>query len=112
MNKTEWYASLCAQLEALLDEPQRPLTVLANASALLYDALPDVNWAGFYLYDRSMRELYLGPFQGKPACMRIRRSCCRSSKKTPASVSLISILPDLPVLMKRMNMGCDHLLMC
>lgn len=71
MNKTEWYASLCAQLEALLDEPQRPLTVLANASALLYDALPDVNWAGFYLYDRSMRELYLGPFQGKPACMRI-----------------------------------------
>ena len=51
MNKSEWYASLCAQLSSLLTGTQRKITILANASALLYDALSDVNWAGFYLYD-------------------------------------------------------------
>ncbi len=41
----------------------------ANTSALIFDALPDLNWAGFYLYKSG--ELVLGPFQGKPACVRI-----------------------------------------
>ena len=71
MNKSEWYASLCAQLSSLLTGNQRKVTILANASALLYDALSDVNWAGFYLYDEEQDALYLGPFQGKPACVHI-----------------------------------------
>ena len=71
MNKSEWYASLCAQLSSLLAGNQRKVTILANASALLYDALSDVNWAGFYLYDEEQDALYLGPFQGKPACVHI-----------------------------------------
>ncbi|GHU82680.1 hypothetical protein FACS1894196_1390 [Clostridia bacterium] len=48
---------------------QHPLSSLANAAALLFDALGDINWAGFYLLDRGA--LWLGPFQGKAACTRI-----------------------------------------
>ena len=57
------------QLEDLLDETDGAVTTLANASAFLFAMLPDVNWAGFYLLRDGA--LYLGPFQGKPACTRI-----------------------------------------
>lgn len=57
---------LCAQLIALSESIDYPVTVLANASALLYDSLENLNWAGFYVA-RDDR-LLLGPFQGKPAC--------------------------------------------
>lgn len=50
-------------------EPFRLLTVLSNASAYLFDVLSDVSWVGFYLYQDGF--LYLGPFQGKTACVRI-----------------------------------------
>ena len=58
------------QLSSLLDRADEPVTTLANASAFLYALLPNVNWVGFYLLRGE--ELYLGPFQGKPACTRIR----------------------------------------
>ena len=58
------------QLQTLLDMSDEPVTTLANASAFLYALLPGVNWVGFYLLRGE--ELYLGPFQGKPACTRIR----------------------------------------
>jgi len=58
------------QLTYLLDEADGAITTLANASAYLSELLPDVNWVGFYLLRGE--ELYLGPFQGKPACTRIR----------------------------------------
>ena len=63
------YALLCSQLEEFLKEEPFYVPALSNASALLMDALPDLNWAGFYL----MREgrLTVGPFQGKPACIHI-----------------------------------------
>ena len=60
---------LVKQLDALIDEEANFLPVLANASALLYDTLPELNWAGFYLVRNG--ELLLGPFQGRPACIRI-----------------------------------------
>ena len=60
---------LVKQLDALIDEEANFLPVLANASALLYDTLPELNWAGFYLVRGD--ELLLGPFQGRPACIRI-----------------------------------------
>lgn len=56
-------------LDALLSGVRQPLSNLSNAAAFLWQALPDINWAGFYLLDRG--ELWLGPFQGKPACIRI-----------------------------------------
>ena len=58
------------QLKDLLDKSDEPVTTLANASAFLYALLNDVNWVGFYLLRGE--ELYLGPFQGKPACTRIQ----------------------------------------
>ena len=67
--KRDLYASLAASLEALIGEETDAIANLANASALVWEALPDINWAGFYLLRGG--ELVLGPFQGRPACVRI-----------------------------------------
>jgi len=67
--KEELYASLAGSLEALIGEETDPIANLANASALIWEALPDINWAGFYILRGG--ELVLGPFQGRPACVRI-----------------------------------------
>ena len=56
-------------LKALLDENEYKVTILSNASAYLYNSLNDINWLGFYILDNDY--LYLGPFQGKPACIKI-----------------------------------------
>jgi GAF domain-containing protein len=67
--KNELYASLASQLRSLL-EGERDLTAnAANFASLIFHSLPGLNWAGFYLHKNN--ELVLGPFQGKPACMRI-----------------------------------------
>ena len=63
------YALLGAQLDALLGDESDALANAANFVALLYDALPDINWLGIYVLRGN--ELVLGPFQGKPACVRI-----------------------------------------
>ncbi len=63
------YDLLVKQVKALGEEENYWLPVLANTSALLMNALPDLNWAGFYLMNRD--SLVLGPFQGNPACIRI-----------------------------------------
>lgn len=68
-SKPEQYAQLLQQARALMhDEPDR-IANAANLAALVYHALPDFNWVGFYFYDG--RELVVGPFQGLPACVRI-----------------------------------------
>ncbi|MEJ0084715.1 MAG: GAF domain-containing protein [Pseudomonadota bacterium] len=63
------YAELARDLAALLSGERDLIANAANTAALIYDALPGLNWAGFYLYKSG--ELVLGPFQGKPACVRI-----------------------------------------
>ena len=63
------YKLLCEQLRALTEGVPYAVSNLANASALLYQTLPDLNWAGFYLYQNN--KLILGPFQGKTACIEI-----------------------------------------
>ncbi|MEY8661977.1 GAF domain-containing protein [Ligilactobacillus faecis] len=63
---------LAEQLDALLYNETDQIANLANASALLNEALADVNWVGFYLYHEQTDELVLGPFQGKVACMHIK----------------------------------------
>lgn len=63
------YKLLCEQLRALTEGVPYAVSNLANASALLYQTLPDLNWAGFYLYEHE--KLILGPFQGKTACIEI-----------------------------------------
>ena len=68
-SKSELYAGLVDQMRGLLHgEPDR-IANAANFAALAYDALPGLNWAGFYYFDGT--ELVVGPFQGKPACVRI-----------------------------------------
>lgn len=69
-SKAAGYAQLDASLAALLAGEHDLIANLANASALLFTSLPQLNWAGFYLLN-SPKELVLGPFQGKPACVRI-----------------------------------------
>ena len=63
------YSTLCAQAQALTDQVPHQVANLANLSALLYQTLPDLNWAGFYLLQGD--RLVLGPFQGRPACIEI-----------------------------------------
>lgn len=68
-SKPEQYAQLAEQARALLHgEPDR-IANAANLSALVYHALPNLNWVGFYFFDG--KELVVGPFQGLPACVRI-----------------------------------------
>src|SRR6185436_15086372 len=66
---TDFYSNLAEQARSLIEGERDFIANAANLSALLYHSLPDVNWAGFYLLKE--RELVLGPFQGKPACIRI-----------------------------------------
>ena len=68
-NKEEMYRLLLAQMKALLEGEHHVIANLPNASALLNEALSDINWVGFYLMRDG--ELLLGPFQGKVACMHI-----------------------------------------
>ena len=64
------YKMLCKQLESLIQNVPHRVANLANASALLWQALTDINWAGFYVLEGDI--LVLGPFQGKPACIEIQ----------------------------------------
>lgn len=68
-DKPALYAMLLEQAQALFDGEHDLIANAANLSALIWHALPDLNWAGLYRFDG--RELVLGPFQGKPACLRI-----------------------------------------
>ena len=69
LSKAGRYAEMARSLESLLEGESDPLANLSNAAALLAQSLDRVNWCGFYLLRDS--ELVLGPFQGKPACVRI-----------------------------------------
>ena len=68
-SKPEQYAELLGQVRALLHGERDRIANAANLSALVYHALPSLNWVGFYFFDG--RELVVGPFQGQPACVRI-----------------------------------------
>jgi len=68
-SKPEQYAQLLEQARALLHDERDRIANAANLSALVYHALPDLNWVGFYFFDGT--ELVVGPFQGLPACVRI-----------------------------------------
>ena len=68
-SKPEQYAQLLEQARGLVHGERDRIANAANLSALIYHAVPDLNWAGFYLFDGT--ELVVGPFQGLPACVRI-----------------------------------------
>jgi len=64
------YEELAAQAKSLLEGERHAVANAANLSALIYQALPDINWAGFYFLEDG--ELVVGPFQGLPACVRLQ----------------------------------------
>ncbi len=68
-DKPEQYGQLAAQVGSLLHGERDRIANAANFAALVWHALPDLNWCGFYFFDGT--ELVVGPFQGKPACVRI-----------------------------------------
>ena len=70
-DKPALYAELADSLRALLAGESDPVACAANMSSLLYWSLPDLNWVGFYLIEAGSGDLLVGPFQGKPACVRI-----------------------------------------
>ena len=90
-DKPELYTQINQQLAALLRGECDLIANTANAAALLYHLLPDINWVGFYFSKDD--ELVLGPFQGKPACSRINmgKGVCR----TAAARQQTLIVPDV-----------------
>jgi L-methionine (R)-S-oxide reductase len=90
-NLTEQYRLLKMQMTELLKEETDWVANLAIASALLYNALPNINWVGFYLLKNG--ELILGPFQGKPACVHIPvgKGVCGTAVEHDAT----QIVPDV-----------------
>jgi GAF domain-containing protein len=85
------YKLMKAQLEALIRDVPYETANFANASALIWQGLADINWAGFYLMRDGM--LVLGPFQGKPACTRIAvgRGVCGTAVAQDAT----QLVPDV-----------------
>jgi L-methionine (R)-S-oxide reductase len=81
-DKPSLYRDLAQALDALIGDEPDPIANMANAAALIRESLPDLNWAGFY---RNVGgELVLGPFQGRPACIRIAlgRGVCGTAAAT------------------------------
>lgn len=89
--KPEQYRELNSQLAALIGDERDAIANMANMAALIFHQLPDLNWAGFYLLKGG--ELVLGPFQGKPACIRIPvgRGVCG----TAAATRETQVVPDV-----------------
>ncbi|MGO4302529.1 GAF domain-containing protein [Cupriavidus sp. RAF12] len=90
-SKADHYAELVTQARALLADERDRIANAANFSALLYHSLSDLNWAGFYFYDGT--ELVVGPFQGKPACVRIPigKGVCGTAAQTRET----QVVPDV-----------------
>lgn len=91
MAKIELYREINMQVNALCEGEPNLIANLANISAILFDRLANINWAGFYLIQDpihgSVQELVLGPFQGKAACIRIPvgRGVCGTAVATKTS---------------------------
>ena len=100
--KPETYRELTAQLGGLLAGETNGLANTANAAALLFQGLPDLNWAGFYF----LRDggLVLGPFQGKVACVRLTlgRGVCGTAAQRRETI----VVPDVELFPG--HVACDH----
>jgi L-methionine (R)-S-oxide reductase len=94
--KSELYAELASQLVALVAEETDQVANMANCAALIFNSVPRLNWAGFYLLKGG--ELVVGPFQGRPACVRIglgRGVCGKSAQeRVTLRVADVNAFPD------------------
>ena len=90
-SKTDLYDQLAAQLSSLLAGERDLIANAANFSSLIFHSLPDLNWAGFYFEKDG--ELVLGPFQGRPACVRIAMG--QGVCGTAAAERVTTIVPNV-----------------
>lgn len=95
MTKQELYESVMAMGESLLEGQKYECTILANSSALLYQELPDLNWAGYYVLKNG--KLILSSFQGKVACMEIPlgKGVCGTAAQT-GQTQLVKNVHEFP----------------
>jgi GAF domain-containing protein len=93
--KLDFYRTLVAQAEALIADETDLIANMANISALLFNEMPDLNWSGFYILRQG--ELVLGPFQGKPACVRIAvgKGVCGTSVAS-GQIQLVKDVHEFP----------------
>jgi GAF domain-containing protein len=91
MQKKQEYETVLLAVKGLVTDPQLPVSLYANVSALLKQTLSDVSWVGFYLFNGTA--LYLGPFQGKVACVDItlERGVCGLAARSKKTV----VVPDV-----------------
>ena len=101
MNTETDYSLILAQLKTLAESERDTIAILSNASAVLNMSLDDINWAGFYLVREG--QLVLGPFQGRPACIRIDfgKGVCGTAARTGAT----QLVPDVHKF--RGHIACD-----
>lgn len=104
MRETEENSVLAQQLAALIEGEKNLIANFSNAAALLYQELENINWAGFYLYEKQSNQLVLGPFQGKVACVRIDlgKGVCGTAFSRNEAI----VVPD--VLEFPGHIFCDH----
>jgi GAF domain-containing protein len=95
MSKREIYSNLLPLVDGLLTDQQQPVSIYANIAALLKEQLPYASWIGFYLFNGTA--LYLGPFQGKVACVDITldRGVCGKAGRTKKTV-IVNNVHDFP----------------
>lgn len=93
LSKSELYEDVLLNLRGLLDGETDRIANAANFAALIFDRLPDLNWAGFYFLNANGDELVVGPFQGKPACVRIAvgKGVCGSAVQEKRTI----VVPDV-----------------
>ena len=91
--KPALYAELAQQIAGVTAGEPNIIANLANAAAIIFHGLPDLNWAGFYLVDAAGQGLVLGPFQGRAACIRIPMG--RGVCGTAAATRAIQLVPDV-----------------
>lgn len=91
LTKTELYKSLLDQVQALIGDESDAVANMANCAALLFHSLPEVNWVGFYLLKEA--QLVLGPFQGRPACIRIPlgRGVCGTAAEQQKTLRIANV---------------------
>src|SRR5438105_12819036 len=89
--KAEFYLELATQCKVLINNEIDPIANMANCAALIFTAVPRLNWAGFYLLKGA--ELVLGPFQGQPACVRIAlgRGVCGTAADRRSTVRVADV---------------------
>jgi GAF domain-containing protein len=90
-SKAGFYRDLAAKCHALIDDERDPVANMANCAALIFNSVPRLNWAGFYLLKG--RELVLGPFQGQPACVRIQlgRGICGTAAASHSTLRVADV---------------------